>query len=511
MKQYPHNRLTTLAALFATCAVLGACGGGGGDSADKSSSQAVTPTAQPAEVAASAAEAASSAASAATAVAEAASAAASTAAAAEAATGETVKAAAGTEKAPTTASTKPVTTPATTTTTTTVPQTSSPAQTTTTAPATVVATAPVSVPVDGASTATTTAASGSATTATPAKSAATAAPAYNIGVYYYPGWSYNLRGSPITYPWVPIQKYPEREPMLGWYEDSSPTVLRQQADMMRAGGLDFVVFDSYWDQVGAYMDQALRAYKSIWKTGDPKFAMIWANHFVWTGGRPSFDKMLDSWIAQFLSHPGYLNIDGKPALFVFSVEEFQNTATTLGLTVAQMTAAIQTKARAAGLPGVYLVGGTPALEHWVKGVAVTAGFNALTAYNYHIGYSGDASTASAQPNNYSDLTANYAQNWQWIFSKSTLPYITPMTSGWDSSPWLVAGSGQTTQRSIAASTSFETHLRAAKAAIDSQPAKSMKMGIVCCWNEFGEGSFIEPTKAKGTQVIDQVKKVFKTP
>lgn len=57
MKQYPLTRLTTLAALLASCTVLGACGGGGGgDSETKSAAQAIVPSASsPADSAASAA------------------------------------------------------------------------------------------------------------------------------------------------------------------------------------------------------------------------------------------------------------------------------------------------------------------------------------------------------------------------------------------------------------------------------------------------------------------------
>lgn len=57
MKQYPRNRLTTVAALLASCALISACGGGGGGESETSSAaQAIVPSASsPADNAASAA------------------------------------------------------------------------------------------------------------------------------------------------------------------------------------------------------------------------------------------------------------------------------------------------------------------------------------------------------------------------------------------------------------------------------------------------------------------------
>jgi hypothetical protein len=83
-----------------------------------------------------------------------------------------------------------------------------------------------------------------------------------------------------------------------------------------------------------------------------------------------------------------------------------------------------------------------------------------------------------------------------------------MTSGWDKRPW--GGTLNDPGRDLAFSTpdSFEAHLRSAKEVMDRNPEKTMRTGVICCWNEFGEGSYIEPTKKYGTQYLERVKKVF---
>jgi hypothetical protein len=34
--------------------------------------------------------------------------------------------------------------------------------------------------------------------------------------------------------------------------------------------------------------------------------------------------------------------------------------------------------------------------------------------------------------------------------------------------------------------------------------------MVCCWNEYGEGSYIEPTKMYDLEYLKRIKKVFGT-
>ena len=55
---------------------------------------------------------------------------------------------------------------------------------------------------------------------------------YQIGVYYFPGWENNRPGMPAPLPWETIKGFPERQPLLGWYDDSSDAVVQKQIDWM---------------------------------------------------------------------------------------------------------------------------------------------------------------------------------------------------------------------------------------------------------------------------------------
>jgi hypothetical protein len=329
---------------------------------------------------------------------------------------------------------------------------------------------------------------------------------YRIGVYYFPGWTDGAKGLNSAYPWAPIQKYPERKPMLGWYRDSDPAVVLQQIKWMAAHGINYVVFDSYWKNDEPFLDHTLVAYKKVKSGMGVSYGLLWANHFHFEGGWRGFNRMVNYWVDHHFIDPDYLKVDGKPVLFVFSLDEFVSMAASLKVSPSELVGRVNEAARLKGLPGVYLVAATPGLAHWVKAVGPEAGFSAYSAYNYHVGYRGEASLATPKAHSFDSMREAYRVNWKWIIENGDLKYIVPMTSGWDDRPWR----GEHTKEEQSPSTlkQFEAHLREARALMDAHPMKTMKMGVICCWNEFGEGSYVEPTVAEGFQRLQVIKLVF---
>jgi hypothetical protein len=87
-------------------------------------------------------------------------------------------------------------------------------------------------------------------------------------------------------------------------------------------------------------------------------------------------------------------------------------------------------------------------------------------------------------------------------------YITPVTSGWDKRPW--GGSEDPLHdNSFSTLSQFKDHLIAAKNSIDiSYEHVGQRMLVICCWNEYGEGSVIEPTKTNKFDYLEVVKEIF---
>jgi hypothetical protein len=340
---------------------------------------------------------------------------------------------------------------------------------------------------------------------------ALAAPSYQIGVYYYPGWSPNIKGPNTPDTWNDIKPYAdEREPLLGWYHDGKRSTLDRQLAWMADHGIAFTIFDWYWEKGKPATETSVRAYLESPERKRVRYALLWANHTNEPNSLKEWDALSDFWISQHLKNPEYIQIDGKPALFVFSPEVLDQQARLIGVPVAKLLDRTRSKARAAGLKGVYFVLCVPAIEHWVKGFAPAAGFDALSAYNYHFGVEGDAAKQTSPSETFEELDDGYRKQWRWILANSQLPYFPAMTSGWDNRPW---GGSKNPRHDNSVSTpqTFEAHLRAAKAAMDAHPEKTKRIGVVCCWNEFGEGSYIEPTKKHGHQYLERVRQVFGKP
>ena len=326
-----------------------------------------------------------------------------------------------------------------------------------------------------------------------------------VGVFYYPGWGPDQSAK---LGWSTIKPYPEREPALGWYRQDEPAVMAQQIKWMSDSGLSFVAFDWYFAKGQPRLDDALKAYMSI-KQDHVGFSLLWANHDQPTTPA-EMDAMAHWWISHYFSDPRYLKVDGRPVVFIFSFQKFHDDAISSGSTAAAYVSRANELARKAGLPGLYFVGGTDDLSTpELARDAVAAGLGAVGAYNLH---RKPRSASNVDPNwwrafhGYAQLDAAYRAQWE-AGRLLPLPLVVPMSTGWDKRPW--GGSEDPLHdRSIGTAAQFRNHLQAGREEMERQGTAHSGLGTICCWNEFGEGSFLEPTRKDGTALLDQVKQTF---
>jgi len=328
---------------------------------------------------------------------------------------------------------------------------------------------------------------------------------YQIGVFYFPGWRNHQVGAPSPLPWVPIKAFPEREPVLGWYDEGSDAVMQQQLDWMQSNAIDFVVFDWYFiDGRKVAMEHALAAYMRAPNRTKTKFSVLWANHSGMPKNLVDWQVMVAYWVKNYFSRPEFLRINGRPVVFIFSADEFRKQAEVFGTTPKKLLDRAQEIAKEVGYPGIDFVAGTGAYISMVQNTAKDAGYSAFSAYNYH---QGPIPPLNLPSHSYTELDQGYRAHWRRFLEKGDLPLIVPMTSGWDKRPW--GGSKDPLHdNSMPSPDEFEAHLVAAKSFMDSNPRLTRSMGVICCWNEYGEGSYIEPTKVQGFAFLEKVKKVF---
>lgn len=328
-----------------------------------------------------------------------------------------------------------------------------------------------------------------------------------IGVYYFPGWEKSDWGPAGK--WKPIEPYADRKPMLGWYDLSDRTVMAKQLKWMADYGVDFVVMDWYYSQGTERLTEGLDAYLAA-KQSKVKLSLMWANHDEPT--TPDiFRSVVKTWIDKYLRNPNFLKKDGRPVAFIFSYDKLTADAKSSGVDLKSYIDMAQQMTKAAGLPPIYFVACVDDTSMpSVRDDAVRVGFSAVSAYQFHR----KPQSAQAQDPEWGRPTHGWAElakayQVQWDAARRLpIPLIVPMISGLDRTPWGGFGSDKAHDLSIATPDQFSQHLLAARRFMAEPGAQQSNLGVVCCWNEYGEGPVIEPTTHYRYAYLERIKKVF---
>lgn len=332
------------------------------------------------------------------------------------------------------------------------------------------------------------------------------APPVRIGVYYYSGWF----ASPWTTPqnWTPIREIGDRTPLLGWYDPRSEPVMRRQLAWMRDHAIDYTAFVWTFSHGAEHLGEPIDAYLAVDQSA-VAFSLLWANHDEPTTPA-DMRRITGIWIARYMRSAKFLTVGGKPVVFIFSFQKLRDDARASGSSVRAYIAEADAIARRAGLPGIHFIGGVDdSSSAWLARDAVEAGLGAVSAYNLHRKPEAERGRDPEwwkSTHGYAALDGAYRA--QWAAARALpLPYVVPMTSGWDKRPW--GGSEDPLHdRSIGGDAAFRAHLTAGRRAIEASGPRGNGLGVICCWNEFGEGSFIEPTRQGGFGKLAQVRAVF---
>jgi hypothetical protein len=367
--------------------------------------------------------------------------------------------------------------------------------------------------------------------------------------YYFPGWHPDERlstryGDGWT-EWQLLQdgrpRFPghrqPRVPAEGYLDESDPEVMAGKIDLAADHGVDAFAFDFYWHDEGPFLEGALdRGYLGAKNRGRVEFTLMWANH-DWVEifpagkgehevlrpgpvGRTAFDAMVDHVIENYFSQPEYLSIDGQP---FFSIYEIGSLIEGLGGVEATRDALddFRRKTVAAGYRGLYLdatVWGFGVLPHAVTTAKPEELIDKL----------GFASASSYVWVHHSDISAEGFPEAQWdavaddafaayetYSAELSVPFIPNVTVGWDSSPRTVQdlpfepGGYPWFPVLDATPAQFERGLMRAAELLDRQHL-AHPMLTINAWNEWTEGSALEPDTDRGTAYLEAIRKVLGT-
>ncbi len=317
---------------------------------------------------------------------------------------------------------------------------------------------------------------------------------YEVGVYYFPGWKSWSQ-------WLPILTFPERKPVLGWYREGDPEVADWHIKWAVEHGITFFAYDWYWVQGARMLEHALHdGYMKARYRHLLKFCLLWANH-----NPPKTSSLEDCvavtrfWIERYFRLPEYLTIDGKPVVIIFSPHRLTEDLGSEG--VRKAFEAMRRECINHGLKGLYIVACVANAGQAQR--AAAEGYDAVTAYNWPT--LGMKTGEKWSP--FDALIEAYKRNWEHIAENSPVPLIVPVSGGWDSRPWhgdnAIVRFGRNPEN-------FKRHLQDAKAFLDKfvPQGKALPIALIEAWNEWGEGSYIEPHAEFGFGYLDAIREVF---
>jgi hypothetical protein len=331
---------------------------------------------------------------------------------------------------------------------------------------------------------------------------------YTLWTHYCPLWK---TGTHLG--WSAIEPWPGREPVLGWYNEGDPEVADWHIKYWLEHGITGVIYCWYRSNLNAPVTQTLghAIHDGLLKARflpRIKFGIMWENGCGQGVGstRDLLENLLPFWIENYFSHPSYLRVEGKPVIYIWVP---QNVTRQLGSSreVRHAMAAARARCKEQGLGGLYIVGCVGTADRQTLEAMAQEGWDASSAYGAGWRQPAELKTVGdfvCAP--YEGFVEQQEQIWKAKRSFGLLPDITAAMMGWDSRPWKETPffwSDNTPEK-------FRDLCLRAKALMDASPGAGPAANtlIFCCWNEFGEGHYIEPTRGYGFDYLDVVRQVF---
>lgn len=360
-----------------------------------------------------------------------------------------------------------------------------------------------------------------------------------VACYYFPNW-----GPLPTSEWNTLRfaqpKFPghlqPKVPLWGYGNENDPAVMERKIDSAADNGINAFIFDwYYYDPAtsqtpgGKYLYNALEnGFLGASNNSRIKFAVMWCNHDVGTmkgAVRPqTFDELSDYVIEHYFSQPSYWKIDGCP---YFSIYQFNTFLQTFNNDTTAAVAALQrfrNKVKNAGFPDLHLDGSLYGFTGVNRDEIIkTLNINSVSTYvwTHHV------VLPDFPTSDYSIIADNYFKYIEHGGGYNGLetpanaiptPYYINVTMGWDSSPrcgavtasyWMSHRSPYPFGPVIVKNTPYQFKKYLAKAkSLTMQKPINQRIIVINAWNEWTEGSYLEPDTINGLKYQQAIKDVF---
>jgi len=376
---------------------------------------------------------------------------------------------------------------------------------------------------------------------------------YFIASYYFPNYHVDKRNEKILgkgwTEWELVKDarprfeghWQPRVPAWGYTDEANPRDMEQKIDAAADHGIDAFIFDWYYYNDGLFLERAIEeGFFGAKNNHRIRFGLMWANH-DWVNIHPvsytvrqstagpellypgtidaeTWERMTGYVIETYFKHPSYWLIGGAPYFSIYDLSKFLENFGSVEASALAVNG-FREKVKKAGFKDLHLnavlwgniqlPGPEQTTVKDIDRLLHQVGFNSVSSYVWVHYVRPDFPV-----HDYTNARNKYFGFAEKIADSLSLPYYPNITVGWDSSPrtkqdepWKNFGYPYTGIFVNNTPENVKQALMQVKEYLDHHPGAD---GIfhINCWNEWTEGSYLEPDTVYRMGYLEAIKEVF---
>ncbi len=359
--------------------------------------------------------------------------------------------------------------------------------------------------------------------------------------YYFPQWHTDaindLMHKPGWTEWDIVRRatprYPEhyqpKVPAWGYADEADGRAANRIVDTALEHGLTGFVVDWYWYDNHPFLSRALdEGLLRAERIGELRFALMWANH-EWADLYPARDltppvllpgpntryharSAFAHVIDRYLRHPSYWRLDDAPYFSLYDVPSFVRGMGGINA-AADMLAEFRAMASGAGIPHLHVNAVTTFNIDDTPAMAARLGLDTVTHYTWW--HHPKAGFDTFPTTDYQRVLERAREVWAEFSTSLQGRYLPNVTMGWDPSPRTVdwpmdRERGYPFTSILAGNTPDAVGVAVQDAALHAITRAHHPAVLVNAWNEWTEGSYLEPDDRHGLAYLEALRSAIET-
>lgn len=318
-----------------------------------------------------------------------------------------------------------------------------------------------------------------------------------------------------------------RKPLWGYTNEADPYVMEMQIEAATDHGVNVFIYDWYWYDNRPFLEQCLdNGFLKAKNRSKMKFYIMWANHdvtygwdrrisiedyetHVWKGAvsPEQFHIIAQRWMEQYFCQPEYYVVDNRPVVSIYDLQNLIEGMGGIEETQRELNW-LNDEVKKLGFDGVHyqlVKFGTVEINrsgfdrekhiYHPEDLAKILPFSSLTHYQFaHFVNMGQK---------YCDILKEVQEEWKQIDRSFSIPYFPHISIGWDNTPRYKTHVGNVVKENTPEE--FEKALQLAK---EYAVEKEIPMITINSWNEWTEGSYLQPDDLYGYGYLEAIRKTF---